>query len=211
MNGSPPVRHAALVLPLLSFGAGAADAFAFMVLGGIFTANMTGNIVLATLFTRANYAATFAGTTIATGAFTLALLMGFHATRKLPHGTAVLLALVMSAACLNLVVALWWFAPHNRIAMLLMVAGSAAAMALQTVAARRDGIARGATTTFLTGTLADLMQDIADGAELWRSPRWLSVAALPFGSISAAVTMNALPLAAPLLPLCATLICIAAV
>ncbi|MDD1451425.1 DUF1275 family protein [Sphingomonas sp. H160509] len=39
-----------VALPLLAFGAGAADAFAFSMLGGIFTANMTGNAVLEAMF-----------------------------------------------------------------------------------------------------------------------------------------------------------------
>lgn len=40
------------MLLFLSFGAGATDAFAFLALGGIFTANMTGNLVLVGLVGR---------------------------------------------------------------------------------------------------------------------------------------------------------------
>ena len=50
---------------MLSFGAGATDAFAFLALGGIFTANMTGNLVLVGLVGRDDYLASLVGAAIA--------------------------------------------------------------------------------------------------------------------------------------------------
>ena len=73
--------HAALVL--LSFSAGAADAFAFLALGGIFTANMTGNLILTGMFTRPEFGATLVGAIVAIVAFA-ALLPGAGLVFALP-------------------------------------------------------------------------------------------------------------------------------
>jgi uncharacterized membrane protein YoaK (UPF0700 family) len=205
---APPLPCPRLVLPLLSFGAGAADAFAFTALGGIFTANMTGNAVLATMFGRTGYAAVLTGALIAIGGFFLALLVGFRLTREAGSTSPSLAALRLSAACLMVVAALWWFAPHSAVALGCALAASAAGMALQTVAARRDGLAHSATTTYLTGTLTDLVEDIADGTARWVSWRWLPLVALPLGAASAVSLGMIWPTAPPLLPLAATLLCI---
>lgn len=203
------MRHPGVVLPLLSFGAGAADAFAFTALGGIFTANMTGNAVLASMFTRSGYAVTLVGAAIAIGAFVLALVIGFRVTRASAGNRATLVALLMSAACLKFVVLLWWLLPHTGAWLLWMVTASAAAMALQTVAAKRDRIARGATTTYLTGTLTDLVEDIVDGRSPSFTPRWYPLLALPLGAASATLVGMVAPMWTPLLPLAATLLCAA--
>lgn len=203
--------HAALVLPLLYFGTGAADAFAFTMLGGIFTANMTGNAILATIFTRPDYAGTLAGALVAIVAFAAALYVGFRATRARSARHAMLVALAMSAACLKLVVLLWWFAPKSPAALLCAIAASAAAMALQTVAARNDGVPHGPSTTYVTGALTDLIADIARGETPWLTPRWVALSALPLGALSATLVGLHWPQVEPLIPLCATLICIVAV
>jgi uncharacterized membrane protein YoaK (UPF0700 family) len=203
------MRHAYVVLPLLSFGAGAADAFAFTALGGIFTANMTGNAVLASMFTRSGYATTLAGAATALGAFVLALAAGFRVTRAVSSNKRTFRALLMSAACLTFMVLLWWLLPHTGTWLLCMVAGSAASMALQTVAAKRDRVPRGATTTYLTGTLTDLVQDISDGRTPLFTYRWYPLLALPLGAASATLVGMVAPLWTPLLPLATTLLCAA--
>lgn len=209
MNTLPPLRRPDVILPILSFGAGAADAFAFTALGQIFTANMTGNAILASMFTRSGYAVTLAGAGVAIGAFVLSLALGFLVTREAGGSKATLIALLMSASCLTFVVLLWWSLPHAGAWLLCMVACSAAAMALQTVAMKRDGIAGGATTTYLTGTLTDLLEDIVDGRTPSFTRRWFPLLALPLGAASSALVEMIAPMWSPLLPLAATLLCAA--
>jgi len=207
-SAEPPLRRFKIVLPLLSFGAGAADAFAFMVLGGIFTANMTGNALLGAMVTRADYWATLAGAATALISFVIALAVGFRITRGpavVPGGSTVK-ALRLSAVFLAVVALLWWFAPHARATHLCMIATSAMAMAFQTVAMKRDGVPHGAPTTFATGTLTDLVKEIVEGAASWRSRRWLPLAALPLGAAVAAMTAQAWPDITPLLPFAATVV-----
>ena len=200
------------VLPLLSFGTGAADAFAYMTLGGIFTANMTGNAVVAAMFTRARYTSILSGAVIAIMCFASALFLGFRIARSIasvePGENATLLSLALSAAFLAMVVLLWCFTPHTPGALLSMIAASSAAMAFQTVATKHDGVPRGALTTFSTGTLSDLLQDIEAGSVPWRSTRWLPLAALPMGAATAAFLSLSWPEVIPLLPLCASLVSI---
>lgn len=212
MREAGALPHARLVLPLLSFGAGADDAFALTALGGIFTANLTGNAILAAAYIRPHYVVVLAGALTAILSFAAALCAGFRITRPLMRDgfgdAATLTALIGSAACLKFVVALWWFAPHDPAMLLLGIAASAAAMALQTVATKRDGIARGATTTYMTGTLTDLLGDIMDGGERWTSWRWIPLAALPTGALVAMVVGQIWPPLMPLVPLGATFTCL---
>src|SRR6476620_4788078 len=79
-SARPPRVFAALVL--LTFGSGVTDPFAFLGLGGTFTANMTGNLVLVGLVGRPDYprAALLAGVAIA--AFALSLLVSFRVFRN---------------------------------------------------------------------------------------------------------------------------------
>lgn len=204
----PPLHDTSVVLPLLSFGAGAADGFAYLVLGGIFTANMTGNAVLAAIFDKPGYPGILAGALTAIGAFAVALVLGFRVTRA-PRPDTARRALILSALCHVMVVLLWWCGPHNGAAILVLIAASAAAMALQTVAAKRDGVRRGPTTTYATGTLTDLVSDMVDGTVQWSGTRWLSLFALPAGAVSAVAVALRWPYATPLLPLLATSACIA--
>lgn len=208
---SAPIRDSALVLPLLSFATGAADGFAYAALGGIFTANMTGNAVLATVYDHPGYPTVLAGAVTAIVAFAVALIAGFRVTSRWGGTSAFgasFGALIAAAFCHVGVVLLWWVAPHAGLAVQATIAASAAAMALQTVAAKRDGVLHGATTTYATGTLTDLLADVVDGTARWSSARWLVLAALPAGALVAVVTAARWPMVTPLVPLAATTACI---
>lgn len=205
---APPPRTPSLLLPLLSFGTGAADGFAYLALGGIFTANMTGNAVLAVVFVKPGYSVVLAGAVTAILAFVAALAVGFRATRGQRPGAA-RHALILSALCHGGVVLLWWCAPHRAVAIVLLIAASAAAMGLQTVAAKRDGVRHGPTTTYATGTLTDLVSDIIDGTAQWRSTRWLTLIALPGGAAAVVALAQVWPDAAPVVPLLATTVSVA--
>lgn len=197
-----------VALPLLAFGAGAADAFAFSMLGGIFTANMTGNAVLAAMFEQPTYGTVLIDTFSATTGFTIALFIGFRLTRS-RHGNPVHAALTAAAGCHVMVALLWWFGPHTRGFVCLLLSGSAAGMALQTVAVKRGGVEHGPPTTYVTGVLTDLVHDIVDGNAGWTNSRWLPLAALPCGAIAAVLVTTAAPSLTPLIPTLTTFACIA--
>jgi uncharacterized membrane protein YoaK (UPF0700 family) len=144
----------AVVAITLSLAAGATDAFAFQALGGIFTANMTGNLVLTTLFQRPGYAGSLVGALVAIAVFAAALAAGFELTRAAPRGRVV--SLLGAATGLQALVLVGWLrhGPDTALALqCALVACSAGAMALQTVVGRRVSSFAGVTTTYVTGTI----------------------------------------------------------
>lgn len=176
-----------MVSALMSYAAGAGDAFAFSQLGGVFTANMTGSLVMAGLTAQPAYGALLSGAATALGAFLLAV---YTASRVAPKGPVpnwrgiggVLWAVVaLDIALLVMVCA----SPHPGSALrLVMLAASAAAMGAQTAAARRYEPASGVTTTFVTGTLTSIAQDAADGSAAHASFRAGLVAMLVLGALT---------------------------
>ena len=199
------------LLVLLSFATGATDGFAFLALGGIFTANMTGNLVLLALFHRSAWVHTAIGATAAILTFALALGLAFHISgprRSLDGGVVKLLGIAFS---LQLATFLVWHvdggvAPTFAL-QVAVIALSSAAMAVQTAAARRAGDDRSISTTFVTGTLAGLMQDIADGVPGERWLRFWILLALPAGALASALVMVNHPGWGALLPAAVLLIC----
>ncbi|MGS0688081.1 DUF1275 family protein [Nakamurella sp. GG22] len=177
-------RRAVAALLVLSFAAGAADAFAFLLLGGIFTANMTGNLILAGLPTRPGYLSVLLGAALAVTSFSVALYGGFRLQRS---GSRVLTLLLVAAALQILVAALWWASgvrdaqPFQS----LVIALTAAALGLQTVAGRTVSGKSGITTTFATGTITASMKALALRESDKQLPvRLGSVAALTGGALA---------------------------
>ena len=185
------------LLLVLSFGAGATDAFAFLALGGIFTANMTGNLVLVGLVGREDYLATLIGAAVAIMVFLVVLLIGFryaHRSTKQPaHVTTVVLS-VAAAIQVGTLVA-WWIldSPTGEIVIDVLVALSASAMALQTVVARTSAVGGGLSTTFVTGTMVSIVDDLASGNTEYLALRVGAIASLVAGSFAGAVSILAAP------------------
>lgn len=181
------------LLLVLSFCAGATDAFAFLALGGIFTANMTGNLVLVGLVGRDDYLDTLAGAAVAIAVFFVVLLVGFryaHSRRtKSSRATTVLLG-VAAAMQVGILVA-WWVlrSPTNAVIVDGLVALSASAMALQTVVARTSAVGGGLSTTFVTGTMVSVVDDLAQGKTEYLGLRLGAIAALVAGSLVGAVSI----------------------
>ncbi|MEU0912822.1 DUF1275 family protein [Streptomyces althioticus] len=82
---APASVRLAVVAALLSFATGAGDAFAFVELGGVFTANMTGSLVLSGLTSRPGYGSLVAGAAVALGAFLIAVYLASRAAPKRPQ------------------------------------------------------------------------------------------------------------------------------
>lgn len=201
---APPGSHlrSPWLLLVLSFGAGATDAFAFLSLGGIFTANMTGNLVLVGLVGRDEYLDTLLGAGVAIAVFFVVLLGGFryvHSAATTPgRSTTVLLSVaagVQVATC-----AIWWIldGPSAEAVIDSLVALSASAMALQTVVARTSAVGGGLSSTFVTGTMVSVVDDLAQGKTEYLGLRIGAIATLIAGSLTGAVSIALAPGLGPL-------------
>lgn len=208
--GAPGARLGA-ALVLLAFGSGAADAFAFLLLGGIFTANMTGNLVLLGMFTRPDWLVTVAGAATALVVFAAAAFVAFRVSPSPVTGTAYprrasgLLAGAGLVLQLGLLVAWATTGGHVGTAGSCgMIALSAAALGTQTVLAKRISGASGVTTTFVTGTLTSLVEELAARRPGVRLVQLLVVLAVLAGAVAGTALVHAAPLVVPLLPLVTT-------
>jgi len=180
---------------VLSFAAGATDAFAFLLLGGVFTANMTGNLVLAGLTERPDYAATVVGITVAIIAFAVGLLVSFRIARAagppsrlvtvLVLGTLAQLGVLIGWLSIPSVSTMWAQAP--------LIALSAFAMASQTAVSKRAESRSGVSTTYVTGTITSLIADFSDGRPQDGLTRVAVIGALVAGALcgSLAISLDA--------------------
>jgi uncharacterized membrane protein YoaK (UPF0700 family) len=204
---SGPGARVRVALVLLALASGAADAFAFLLLGGIFTANMTGNLVLAGMFTRPGWPATLAGAVTAVVVFAGATFSAFRfspgpssGTRYPPRAVGALAAAALVAQ--SALVVVWSVVGGAAVALptaCLLVALSAAALGVQTVLAKRLSGASGLTTTFVTGTLTSLMEGLADRRRGARVLQLAVVLALVTGAVAGTALVRAAPAVAPLL------------
>ena len=160
--GTPWLAATAIVL---SFAAGATDAFAFLRLGGIFTANMTGNLVLIGLTERPGYLNTLFGAIIAVLVFAATVYVAHRIARPgatLRRGLLIVLGATLLA---QVAVLIGWIVSPQPLELAiqgLLIAFSAIAMAGQTSVSKRVEKHSGVTTTFVTGTITSLMGDFAD-------------------------------------------------
>lgn len=192
-------RLRSLSLLVLTMGSGATDALAFLGLGGVFTANMTGNLVLVGLVGRTDYPGAAFRAVVACIGFGAAVRVSVMITRRFQivrrtPGTALLgMSLGLQAAFL----ACWLLvaAEPSSSQTISLVVLSSAAMGVQTAAVRSMTETFGITTTFVTGTMTSLM---ADGFP-WRAPgsarrgaavRLATVLALPLGALTGALVLE---------------------
>ena len=192
----------ALVAVALAFAAGATDAFAFLQLSGVFTANMTGNLVLSGLIDRSDYVSTIAGivTAIVVFAGTLFLALRFMPEDKASDRTVILLicaVIAQSAICGIWAVGAGAASPVSIVG---LTALSTIAMGCQTAVAKRIDGASGVTTTYVTGTITSLMADAADRRPQPVGIRLSVIAALVIGALCAAVLIRANTLYGAALP-----------
>ncbi|MFJ8173162.1 YoaK family protein [Streptomyces sp. NPDC094473] len=180
-----------VVAMLLSFAAGAGDAFVFVQLGGVFTANMTGSLVLSGLTSRPAYGALLSGAATALGAFLIAVYLASKvAPRRSGADWRRVRRVMATVVALNVVVLIMISvspAPDSMVR-LLVLAASAAAMGAQTAVAKRAEPG-GVTTTFVTGTLTSLAQDAADGSIKHAAVRLGVVGMLVLGALTASAVM----------------------
>jgi uncharacterized membrane protein YoaK (UPF0700 family) len=198
------------LLLALTAAAGWVDALSYIALGHVFTANMTGNLVLLGLAVGEVQAAGAVRSAVALGGFAAGALLGSALTRDAAGEWPgrITAALGVEAAALIAFVAVWWTGGGLEA----LIALSAVGMGIQSAAVRRLAVA-GVTTTFVTGTLTSLMAGLAAlrptggwarqaavlvallagatvGAAAWS--RWPAAAAAGPAALVTAVTLAAL-------------------
>ncbi len=190
-----PARLRDGLLITLTAGAGAVDAITYLGLGKVFTANMTGNIVLLGIAVGRGAHPEEVRAAISLAVYALGVFLGGRAVtvwarpERWPTG----LTLVLGADALAQA-GLWtgWLLAHAHPGTELtagLVAVSAVAMGLQAGAAHALGVA-GVTTTYVTGTLTGLVGQVAEsaGSAGERLRRGLVLVAL-FGGAAVAVLL----------------------
>ncbi|MFE5858723.1 YoaK family protein [Streptomyces sp. NPDC056500] len=190
------------LLPLLlTVAAGATDALAYLGLGGVFTANMTGNLVLFGIAGAHGIDLSVARASAATLAFTAGLILTFRLTRDLPTGglwpRRITGTLAISLICQVAFLAGWIAvdAHPGKVWDVALVALSALAMGIQTACARRVAVA-GITTTFVTGTLTAMAESAAGGSARHLVRRLCVLLALVVGALGGAFVLSRQPTAA---------------
>lgn len=206
-----------LLLVCLTFASGAVDAISFLGLGRVFTAMMSGNLVLLGLAVGSGAGAEAVRSAVslvmfAVGVFAASRLVRDSATPRIwPVGVTV--ALVCEAVAQAGLLAGWVGAsgrPTHAFEALL-VGMSALAMGLQTGAVARLRVS-GVTTTYVTGTLTGLIGALALGEGKRRdlARRGVVLVALLAGAVCGAVLLKGARTVAPALPLAVTLLVLAA-
>jgi uncharacterized membrane protein YoaK (UPF0700 family) len=149
---------------LLAWAAGSLDAIAYLGLDHVFTANMTGNMVLLGLTLGQGQGLAAIANVIALVAFILGLIIGAVIVAKGGKpgewDRRVTWALFWEGIMIAVFTVVWHVTPageeRGSAALYVLIALSAAAMGLQSVAVRRLNIP-GVSTTYVTGTMTSLV------------------------------------------------------
>jgi uncharacterized membrane protein YoaK (UPF0700 family) len=160
-------RHIATrdaLLVLLTLTTGAVDASCFLHLGNVFSSVITGNLVLLALSAATQSASLAIHSGVALAGYSAGVLIGApiaarRATGEGPWPPSVTMTLLAELAVLAAFSVGWESAgPHpGSTAQLLLIAGLAGAMGIQSSAVRQLG---GMSTTYLTGTLTAVVTDL---------------------------------------------------
>ncbi|MEV0828683.1 YoaK family protein [Nonomuraea rubra] len=190
----------------LALAAGAVDALSFLALGQVFTANMTGNVVLLGLALGYGRTAHVMASGLAFAGFCAGLAAGFLLVGRGAGGGAArgpAAALGLELVLLAGIAVGWWAVQVPRPA---LVAASAVAMGLQSAVTRWAG-GSGLSTTYVTGTVTGLAGQVValwrpgrDGGKGGGIGRPLGVVlALAVGAVIAALALRLYEPAAPLI------------
>lgn len=209
-----PLPPLLLVLTLVT---GLVDAFSYLVLGRVFVANMTGNVVFLGFSLAGASGFSVTASVLALAAFAVGALLGGRLGHAVPgHRGRLLLA--VTAAQTVLVVVAWVLAAVAELparggwrAALIVLLGLA--MGGQNAVVRRLAVPDLATTV-LTGTITGMAADgrLAGGPGAKAGSRLLSLAAMIVGALVGAVLIGharrelPLPVAAALLSAVATVL-----
>jgi uncharacterized membrane protein YoaK (UPF0700 family) len=152
------------MLLLLTFAAGSVDAISYLELGHVFTANMTGNIVLLGLALAQGEMLAALRSIVTLIGFAIGVFVGAIIVERESYPAewpaAVTTALAFETIILAIFAANFTLFDSLRGGMIyLRIILSALAMGVQSAAVRRLGVP-GIATTYITGTLTSLMVDL---------------------------------------------------
>jgi uncharacterized membrane protein YoaK (UPF0700 family) len=202
-----PVRQRDALVILLTLVTGSIDAIGFTRLGGVFTSVMTGNMVLLGVAAGKGDVSLALHTGIAFLGFVAGSLVGARVAGHAHKDDEIWPRPILKALVLELVVlfifATWWeiaSATPAGAAEYAMLSINAVALGVQSAATLRFGIS-GLSTTYLTGTLTQLLAGVAKRKEPISGRSALLLLALTGGAgLGAAIALDA-PRFAPLLPI----------
>lgn len=155
-------KHTTVALLLLTFATGLVDAVSVLVLGHVFVANMTGNVIFLGFWFVPHSGVDLTAAVVAFGGFILGTVLGGRFARHLEHetrlwltaalGTEVLVLLVLAALSGAGVL------DYQNNTKLILIAGLAMLFGSQNAAARQFGVQE-LSTTVLTSTIVGLGMD----------------------------------------------------
>jgi uncharacterized membrane protein YoaK (UPF0700 family) len=164
-----------VVLLGLTVISGLIDAVSYLGLGHVFTANMTGNVVVLGFAAAGAPGFSVPHTATSLGCFLLGAVAGGRVTRRLGEGsrrTWARLTLAAEAVLVGGAAAVAFASPHATVTVYAVIALTALAMGLRNATVRELGVPGLTTTTVLTMTLTGLAADSrAGGGSGHRSPR----------------------------------------
>jgi uncharacterized membrane protein YoaK (UPF0700 family) len=200
------LRRRDLLLVALTFAAGSVDAVALLRLD-VFTAVMTGNIVLLGLAVGQGSFGNALRSIIALVAYGVGVVVGARIVGAVvieTHWSPQVTRALAVEWVLQLAFLIGWFitgANPDGVSAATLIALSGVAMGIQAATAR--ALAPGMSTTYVTGTLTGLLSELsALGAVSGDRRRRASiVVALALGAVAGALVLSAVPLLAPAIPL----------
>jgi uncharacterized membrane protein YoaK (UPF0700 family) len=190
-------RWAGVVPAALAACAGGVDLLALAGLGGAFASIVTGNLVTTGYGIGTADVALAAPPGISVVCFTVGVVAS---TRVWRHRPEAVIGLLLAELVLLAGVAAGWIltgAHPGPVVSFVLLGAASAAMGGQSVAALRLK----ASTTYMTGTLVSVLQDVVTGRAGRRRSALRQLAALVAGACAAAALLHPARWAVPLLPL----------
>lgn len=205
-------RHPAFlrdcVVVVLALTSGATDAIGFLALGSAFTSVMTGNMVLFGIGLAHGDTTVLVLTAAAIASFVTGAAVGARVAGSPVAGdsywpTAVTRSLAIEFMLFLVFAGAWWAlgsAPSSA-ALLPLLALNAAALGLQSSAIQRFGVS-GLSTTYLTGTLTNVVIRMVSGRRLAEVAHslWILLGLIAGAAVGALLVRQA-PVAVPLIQL----------
>ncbi|HEY8784919.1 MAG TPA: YoaK family protein [Candidatus Limnocylindria bacterium] len=200
------LRRRDLLLIALTFAAGSVDAVALLRLD-VFTAVMTGNIVLLGLAIGQGAFGNVLRSVVALVAYGIGVIVAARIVGAVAietHWSPKVTRALAVEWVLQLAFLIGWLltgANPDGVSAAALIAFSGLAMGIQAATAR--ALAPGMSTTYVTGTLTGLLSELSalgsvSGDRLRRAS---IVVALAFGAVAGALALSTVPLLAPAIPL----------
>lgn len=189
-------RWAGLIPAALAACAGGVDLLALAGLGGAFASIVTGNLVSTGYGLGTANMALAAPAGISVVCFTVGVVASTQVWRHRPEAV---IGLLLTELVLLAGLATGWIltgAHPGPVASFVLLGVASVAMGGQSVAALRLK----ASTTYMTGTLVSVLQDVVTGRAGRRRAALRQLAALVAGACAAAALLRPVPWAVPLLP-----------